>query len=325
MGAEASLLCNEARTNSSSMASGGFAAGPTLGGVASSSSLSIRLGLNRRLRPFSLGHSATRTRGLGDGSSSSHSAISAAKGSIAGMGSCVNASSHLVCSITNQGLLSGLDPPCSTPSSYEEGGELGCVAWRCSVVGKARSPGITIHGVPGVSPRMRTTELTVDRLGTITPGVPPPLSDYAPRPIHSLPHTHPLTRPVASSLSYSPHLRLLALTPPAGGGNGLVVSIPVARSSGAGGTVVSAPLSSASPDGDDNGRVELISARSTSISKTGDPSTRSNLLRGILGVVAIAILPPATGGDQSGDRVMAGLKTRATGEGVRLPIILDIS
>ena len=117
-----------------SIVSAGSAAASIDGGGASSSSLSILRGLKRCLRPLALGHSENRTKWLGDGSSSSHSATPSEKDSIAKIGSCLNASSHLACSTTNHGWRSSLDPPFWTPGSYDDGrgGVVLCAAlqWR---------------------------------------------------------------------------------------------------------------------------------------------------------------------------------------------------
>ena len=124
----------------------------------------------------------------------------------------------------------------------------------------------------------------------------------------------------------------------------VAMSVPATWLADGGGTVASVPLLSTPPDGDGSGMVVSNSARSTTIYMTGDPSTRSKRVRWIWGAVAIATLPrssgsiaprrfcsnhsvwlPVAGGELSGDKLIAGLNARTTGDGDRLPAILDIS
>ena len=198
------------RAVSTSMSSVGLAAGSTVGGTASFSSLSHR-GLNRRLWPFFLGHLANRTRGLGVGSSSSHSATPSEKRSIAGMGSCLNTFSHLAWSTMNHGCQSGLDPRFSTPGSYEGGG----VRLRCSSShGSGEVPAGPLSGNSHRwSPRCISSYETARPGELATPGAPSPPGGSAPRPIQSLPHFHPRARLVVPRSSAPSHLQLLTSPP----------------------------------------------------------------------------------------------------------------
>ena len=98
---------------------------------------------------------------------------------------------------------------------------------------------------------------TAMRLGDSSPPLPSPYS-----PSNSI---------SGASLLQFPSPAAPRFDPLDGGGNWVAGSISVVWSSGGGRTVVPVPLSSPSRDGDGKGRVESISARSTSISRTRNP------------------------------------------------------